>query len=61
MLPAGTREILVRTLTEIQSRLEYLACSVIENDDPESTADLRASARNIERVIDRLKSKIDAG
>jgi hypothetical protein len=61
MLPAGTREILVRTLTEIQSRLEYLACSVIENDDPESSADLRASARNIERVIDRLKSKIDAG
>jgi hypothetical protein len=61
MLPAGTREILIRTLTEIQSRLEYLACSVIEEDDPESTAELRASAKNIERVIDRLRSKIDAG
>jgi hypothetical protein len=61
MLPAGTRDILIRTLSEIQNRLEYLARSVIQDDDPESIAELRASARNIERVIDRLKSKVDAG
>jgi hypothetical protein len=61
MLPTGTREILIRTLTEIQSRLEYLACSVIQDDDPESAAGLRSSAGSIEHVIDRLKSKIDAG
>jgi hypothetical protein len=61
MPPVGTREILIRTLTEIQNRLEYLACSVIEDDDPEPTAELRSSARNIERVIDRLKPRVDAG
>jgi hypothetical protein len=61
MLPAGTRQILIRTLSEIQSRLEYLAHSVIETDDPESAAELRSSAGNIERVIERLKAKVDAG
>jgi hypothetical protein len=61
MLPAGTREILIRTLTEIQNRLEYLARSVIQDDDPESTAELRSSAGSIERVIDRLKSRVDVG
>jgi len=60
MLPAGTRQILIRTLSEIQSRLEYLADSVIETDDPESAAELRSSAGNIERAIERLKVKVDA-
>jgi len=61
MLPTGTREILIWTLTEMQSRLEYLACSVIEGDDPESAAELRSSAGSIERVIERLRSMNDAG
>jgi hypothetical protein len=60
MLPTGTREILIRTLTEMQSRLEYLACSVIEDDDPESATELRSSAGSIERAIERLKSRVDA-
>jgi hypothetical protein len=60
MLPAGTREILIRTLTEIQSRLDYLSRSVIEDDDPESAAELRSSAGTIERVVERLKAKVDA-
>jgi len=60
MLPTGTREILIRTLTEIQSRLEYLAHSVIEPDDPEAAAELRSSAGSIERAIERLKAKVDA-
>lgn len=61
MLPSGTREILIRTLTEMQSRLEYLACSVIERDDPKSAVELRSSAGSIERVIERLRSMNDAG
>ena len=61
MLPTGTREILIPTLTEIQSRLEYLARSVIENDDPESTVELRSAAESIERVVERLRSRNDAG
>jgi hypothetical protein len=59
MLPAGTSQILIRTLTEIQNRLEYLAHSVIEDDDPESAAELRSSAGTIERVIERLNAKVD--
>jgi hypothetical protein len=60
MLPAGTREILIQTLIEIQDRLEYLARSVIEDDDPESTAELQSSADSVERVIERLRATVDA-
>jgi hypothetical protein len=60
MLPTGSREILLQTLVEIQDRLEYLASSMIEDDDPESTAELESSAERIERVIERLKATVDA-
>lgn len=60
MLPTGTRQILIRTLTEMQSRLEYLARSVIQDDDPESATELRSSAGSIERVVVRLRSMNDA-
>jgi hypothetical protein len=61
MLPEGTRQVLVRTLNEIQTRLEYLASSVIQDDDPESTAELRSAAESIGRVVERLRARNDAG
>jgi hypothetical protein len=57
MLPAGTLDILIRTLTEIQSRLEYLASSAleIEVDWPVITADVGSLKLSIQGQIVRSK------
>ena len=57
MLPDGTRQVLIRTLAEIQGRLEYLSSAVIEDDDGPAAAELRSAAETIGEVVERLRSK----
>ena len=55
MLPDGTRQVLIRTLAEIQGRLEYLCTAVIEDDDGLAAAELRSAAETIGAVVERLR------
>jgi hypothetical protein len=61
MLPDETRHVLIHTLAEMQSRIEYLASSVIADRDFESTADLRSAGEFIERVVERMRLGDDVG
>ena len=61
MLPDGTSQVLMRTLAEIQGRLEYLSSAVIEDDDAVAAVELRSAAETIGAVVERLRSKNDGG